>query len=122
MDIGETIILTEEKDFAENISQLHIIKDSDNGYHKEALRKTIDHGHIVIYKVLSKDGFDLQIFSKKNVYRDMFFPLQKLVPDHFRFFSINGKKFNTERHFYFETWTLNRPPHGFEEVFPETVL
>jgi hypothetical protein len=52
----------------------------------------------------------------------MFYPLQKLVPETFRFFSINGKKFRTERHFYFETWTLEKPPHGFEEVFPETVL
>lgn len=122
LNIGETIIITDETEFRYNISELHLNNDFNDSHYKGALRKAIEDDHIVLYKVRSKDGFDLQMFSKKNVYRDMFFPLQKLVPDHFRFFSINGKKFNTERHFYFETWTLDRPPHGFEEVHPETVL
>jgi hypothetical protein len=44
------------------------------------------------------------------------------VDDEFRFFSMNGKRINSERTFYFETWALDRPPHGIEEVFTETVL
>jgi hypothetical protein len=76
----------------------------------------------VIYKEQAKNGFDLHMFSKKNIYTKFFHPLQNMLPDAFRFFSINGKKFRSERHFYFETWTLARPPHGFEEVFPESVL
>lgn len=119
---GEVIVLTKEKDINFDISTLHLQRQKGNDSSKEPLRKALEAGYIVLYKLKAKNGFDLQMFSKQNVYREIFFPLQKLVPDHFRFFSINGKKFNTERHFYFETWTLDRPPHGFEEVHPESVL
>lgn len=123
LNIGEALILSKDNEFNHfDISELEIKNSEEDGYLKESLKKTLEAGFIVIYKVKARDGFDLQMFSRKNVYRDMFFPLQKLVPGHFRFFSINGKKFNTERHFYFETWTLDRPPHGFEEVHPESVL
>lgn len=87
-----------------------------------ALKKALDNNLIVIQKIQAINGFDLQIYSRKNIYRDMFFPLQNMLPEAFRFFSINGKKFNTERHFYFETWTLDKPPHGFEEVFPQSII
>jgi len=122
LDFGETVVLNKKEEISFDISDLHVVANDTYGYNKEPLKKAIETGNIMIYKVKARDGFDLQMFSMKNIYRDMFFPLQKLVPDHFRFFSINGKKFNTERHFYFETWTLDRPPHGFEEVHPETVL
>lgn len=122
LDFGETVVLNKKEEINFDISDLHVVANDTNGYNKEPLKKAIETGNIILYKVKARDGFDLQMFSMKNIYRDMFFPLQKLVPDHFRFFSINGKKFNTERHFYFETWTLDRPPHGFEEVHPETVL
>lgn len=122
IDIGETIVLTNKKNLDFELSKLHIDASEQGNYQNDFLKDAIEAGHIILYKVQAKDGFDIQMFSMKNVYRDMFFPLQKLVPEHFRFFSINGKKFNTERHFYFETWTLDRPPHGFEEVHPETVL
>lgn len=122
LDFGETVVLNENEEINIDISDLHVLANDSNGYNKESLRKAIETGLVIIYKVKARDGFDLQMFSMNNIYRDMFFPLQKLVPDHFRFFSINGKKFNTERHFYFETWTLDRPPHGFEEVHPESVL
>ncbi|HET8865470.1 MAG TPA: hypothetical protein VFM80_07205 [Gracilimonas sp.] len=119
---GEIFILTDKDEVELDISTLHIDVNSNVGHLKEELKEALEANHIVVYKEQAKDGFDLHMFSKKNVYREMFFPLQKLVPDHFRFFSINGKKFRSERHFYFETWTLDRPPHGFEEVHPETVL
>lgn len=94
--------------------------NSRNG--KLHLKHILEQEQIVIYKEQAYDGFDLHLFSKNNIYRNMFFPLQRLAPGNFRFFSINGKKLRNERQFYFETWTLHRPPHGFEEVFPESVL
>lgn len=122
LELGEVFVLTSKDEINFDISALHIDVHSNVGHLKEELKEALEAGHIVVYKEQAKDGFDLHMFSKKNVYRDMFFPLQKLVPEHFRFFSINGKKFRSERHFYFETWTLDRPPHGFEEVHPESVL
>lgn len=122
LELGEVLILSDKEEIEFDISTLHIDVNSNVGHLKDELKEALEAGHIVVYKEQAKDGFDLHMFSKKNVYREMFFPLQKLVPDHFRFFSINGKKFRSERHFYFETWTLDRPPHGFEEVHPESVL
>ena len=122
LEFGEVFILTSKGEVALNISALHIDVNSNVGHLKEELKDALEADHIVVYKEQAKDGFDLHMFSKKNVYREMFFPLKKLVPDHFRFFSINGKKFRSERHFYFETWTLSQPPHGFEEVHPESVI
>ncbi len=118
IDLNEALVLSNEDKIDLDISDLNTKSNS----HKKTLKKALETGHMTLYKVPARNGFDLLMYSQKNVYREMFFPLQKLVPDHFRFFSINGKKFNTERHFFFETWTLDRPPHGFEEVHPETVL
>lgn len=118
LDLYDALVLSSENKIGFDISDLRSNTSSQN----KTLKKTLEAGNMVIYKVPAKNGFDLLMYSQKNVYREMFFPLQKLVPEHFRFFSINGKKFNTERHFFFETWTLDRPPHGFEEVHPETVL
>ena len=118
IDLNEALVLSNEDKIDLDISDLNTKSNS----HKKTLKKALETGHMILYKVPARNGFDLLMYSQKNVYRELFFPLQKLVPDHFRFFSINGKKFNTERHFFFETWTLDRPPHGFEEVHPETVL
>lgn len=121
LELGEVIIVGDKKaDF--DISTLHIDTNSNVGHLKTELREVLENDFVVIYKEQAKDGFDLHLFSKKNIYTNFFHPLQSLLPDAFRFFSINGKKFRSERHFYFETWTLDRPPHGFEEVFPESVL
>lgn len=122
LGLGEVFILTDKETSDLDISSLHIDINSNVGHLKEELKDALENDHIVVYKEQAKNGFDLHLFSKENVYRDLFFPLQKLVPDHFRFFSINGKKFRSERHFYFETWTLDKPPHGFEEVHPESVI
>ncbi|WP_421773647.1 hypothetical protein [Gracilimonas sp.] len=122
LELGEVFVLSDSESTELDIESLHIDINSNVGHLKEELKEALEDGHIVVYKEQAKDGFDLHIFSKKNVYTDMFYPLQELVPDSFRFFSINGKKFRSERHFYFETWTLDRPPHGFEEVHPESVL
>ncbi|MEO9887515.1 MAG: hypothetical protein ABJR05_09080 [Balneola sp.] len=121
LELGEVIVVGDKKaDF--DISSLHIDTNSNVGHLKSELKEVLEAGFVVIYKEQAKDGFDLHLFSKKNIYPTFFHPLQNMLPDAFRFFSINGKKFRSERHFYFETWTLARPPHGFEEVFVESVL
>lgn len=122
LEFGEVLVLTDTDEIDLDMESLHIDTNSNVGHLKTELKETLEEGFIVVYKEQAKDGFDLHMFSKENVYNEMFYPLQELVPDHFRFFSINGKKFRSERHFYFETWTLDRPPHGFEEVHPESVL
>ncbi|MFY0697326.1 MAG: hypothetical protein JXR11_05700 [Balneola sp.] len=121
LEYGEVIVVG-NKDADFDISTLHIDTNSNVGHLKTELREVLESEFVVIYKEQAKNGFDLHLFSKKNIYTKFFFPLQSMLPDAFRFFSINGKKFRSERHFYFETWTLTRPPHGFEEVFPESVL
>lgn len=105
------------------IESLSIDSGSNVGHRKEPLRTALQNDYLVLYKEKAHHGFDLHLFSRDNIYRDLFFPLQALTATpSFRFFSINGRRIQSEKKFYFETWTLNRPPHGAEEVFPETVL
>jgi hypothetical protein len=86
------------------------------------IRSLLGAGHIIIFIEKTDDGCDLHLFSRENIYPVLFRELKPLVSPDFRFFSINGKRAKSDRLFFFETWTLDRPPHGFEEVFPETVL
>jgi hypothetical protein len=120
--IGKAVILTKEESSRWANSELDLDDDSNVGHRKEALAEVLESGDLVLYKENAHQGFDLHLFSEKNIYRSFFDPLKKLLDDQFRFFSINGKRIRSERKFYFETWTLSRPPHGAEEVFPETVL
>ncbi len=87
------------------------------------MRPWLDDGCRVLFTERAHHGTDLHLFSRENIYEAFFERYQPLTgrPD-FRFFSINGKRSKSERLFYFETWTLDRPPHGFEEVFPQTRL
>lgn len=91
-------------------------------YNNSELREVLEKGWVVIYKKKAKDGYDLFILSKQNLYLNFFYPLKSLLPNAFRFFSINGKRVISEKFQYFETWRLDKPPHGFEEVFVESVL
>lgn len=120
--IGSAILITDRATGVLNTGELDIDDNSNVGHRKEKLAEVLLKGDMVLYKEKAKNGFDLHLFSKENIYKDLFFALQNLVSDEFRFFSMNGKRINSERKFYFETWTLDRPPHGAEEVFPETVL
>jgi hypothetical protein len=86
------------------------------------LRQFLNSGHKVFFIEQSEHGADLHLFSRENVYPSLFTHLKPLVNEEFRFFSINGKRAKSDRLFFFETWTLDRPPHGFEEVFSDTVL
>lgn len=121
-EIGSPAFLTDtgKKDW--NAESLEIDSDSNIGHKKSELAEVLETGDLVLYKEKALQGFDFHLFSKKNIYPQLFYPLKKLVSFDFRFFSINGKKLTSERKFYFETWTLDRPPHGAEEVFSSTVL
>jgi hypothetical protein len=87
-----------------------------------AMLKFLDSGQHIIYKEKALNGFDLHIFSRENLYEALFYPLKSLIASDLRFFSINGKRVTGERFFYFETHRIDRPPHGFTEVYPETVV
>ncbi|MCC5927425.1 MAG: hypothetical protein JJU41_12785 [Bacteroidetes bacterium] len=86
------------------------------------LTNILDKGHLVLFKVKAHHGFDLHVFSRANIYRDFFYAFKPLIRPDLRFFSINGKRAKSERLFYFETWSLHQPPHGFEEVFHDTAF
>jgi hypothetical protein len=89
-------------------------------YGKE-IRTILEAGDIAIFKIESNDGFDIQIYTMINLYKELFYSLKSLLQPNFRLFSINGKKLTSDRLFYFETYSLMNPPHGVEEVFEGTV-
>lgn len=88
----------------------------------EPLSHLLSQDHLVLITEKAHDGIDLHIFSRHNLYEPFFRAFQKMVSPELRFFCINGRRVSSERHFYFETWTLERPPHGFMEVTPEARL
>lgn len=85
-------------------------------------RKVLEDETIVLFKRPSEHGFDIQCYSKDNIYLLFFYHLQAMLVPGFRIFSINGKRVHNKDFFYFETTRLEKPPHGFEEVFKESVL
>ncbi|TVQ66949.1 MAG: hypothetical protein EA360_03645 [Balneolaceae bacterium] len=89
---------------------------------KSELAEVLEKNLLVLYKEKAHHGFDLHLFSKMNIYPALFYPFRNLTDEEFRFFSINGKRMRSERMFYFETWALDRPPHGAEEVFRSTEI
>ena len=119
--IGEALVISESEDEID-FEELEIDEESNVGHRKEELSNILKGGAFVLYKEQAHHGFDLHLFSMENIYPALFEALKPLVDKNFRFFSINSKRMGSERHFYFETWTLGNPPHGAEEVLPETVL
>lgn len=120
--IGWPIFLSENDQVEWNRQNLVVDDDSNVGHKKSELAEVLEAGDLVLYKEKAHQGFDLHLFSKDNIYPKLFYPLRKLAGDDFRFFSINGKRIRSERQFYFETWTLQKPPHGAEEVFGDTKI
>lgn len=120
-EIGQVLVVSESpKKY--DYKSLEIDEESNVGHKKEALAEVLKSGALVLYKEQAHHGFDLHLFSLDNIYPALFEQLKPLIDDEFRFFSINSKRMSSERHFYFETWTIDKPPHGAEEVFPETVI
>lgn len=115
-EIGNPAILTLQNGGDRDMEPLKIGPDSNVGHRKSELAEVLEQDDLVVYKEPALQGFDVHLFSKKNIYPMLFYPIQELLSDDFRFFSINGKRIQSERKFYFETWTLENPPHGVEEV------
>ena len=121
VEIGQALVISTE-DGNYDFDTLQIDEESNVGHKKEELAEILKTGAYVLYKEQAHHGYDLHLFSMDNIYPALFKQFKPLVDDDFRFFSINSKRMGSERHFYFETWTLDNPPHGAEEVMPETVL
>lgn len=120
-EVGQALVISNNGDVYD-FKSIEVDEESNVGHKKDELRKILESGAYVLYKEQAHHGYDLHLFSMENIYPRLFENLKPLVDDQFRFFSINSKRMGSERHFYFETWTLDNPPHGAEEVFPETVL
>lgn len=118
---GQALVIS-KTDVNYNFDKLAVDEESNVGHKKDELRTILQSGARVLYKEQAHHGYDLHLFSMENIYPQLFENLKPLVDEQFRFFSINSKRMGSERHFYFETWSLDNPPHGAEEVFPETVL
>ena len=86
------------------------------------LRRLLMKDEVILVKRAAFDGHDIDLYSKQNPYIDFFYPLKSLLPDAYRFFSINGKRIHNKEALFFEQTRLDKPPHGFEEVHPESVL
>ena len=121
-EIGWPILLSKKNDVEWNQQKLALDDESNVGHKKSELAEVLKSGDLVLYKEKAHQGFDLHLFSEKNIYPNLFYPLRELAGDEFRFFSINGKRIRSERQFYFETWSLHKPPHGAEEVFSDTKI
>ena len=87
-----------------------------------ALHDLIRDKTIVAFKEKAHHGWDLHLYSLTNVYPALFGALKPFISSNCRLFSMNGKRIRSERLFYFETWTLDKPPHGAEEVLENTTL
>lgn len=122
LNIGHALVISESVGKEYDFNELEIDEESNVGHKKEELSKILKTGAFVLYKEQAHHGFDLHLFSLENIYPNLFKAFKPLVSDNFRFFSINSKRMGSERHFYFETWTLDKPPHGAEEVLKKTVL
>ncbi len=122
IDIGHAMIFTKKGEMKWDTEKLQIHTDSNIGHIKSDIAEVLESDDLVLYKENAHHGYDLHLFSKENIYPKLFYPLRELVNRNFRFFSVNGKRVKSERTFYFETWALDRPPHGAEEVFKSTKL
>ncbi|WP_445666722.1 hypothetical protein [Fodinibius sp. AD559] len=121
--IGEALVISNNSELPEiDLASLSLDTESKVGHKKDEIRTVIESGAYLLYKEPAHHGFDLHLFSEENIYPVLFKAFKPLVDKEFRFFSINNKRMRSERHFYFETWTLDNPPHGAEEVFSETIL
>ncbi len=121
---GQALVIAKgDAPSSEILRTLSTTSGAEPRQHRKILGEELKKGRFVFFKEQAHHGFDLQLYSAKNIFREMFPGLKALLnsPD-FRFFSINAKRMRSERMFYFELWTLDNPPHGFEEVFPESVL
>lgn len=101
-----------------------IILDNHTGIRENFRPMTalLDSGYNVLLTEKAHHGIDIHLFSAQNLYETIFDSCKKLISPGLRYFSINANRVGSERHFYFETWTLDRPPHGFQEVTKDATI
>jgi hypothetical protein len=88
----------------------------------DELQELLQSESVILFKEEAQHGFDIQILCRDNIYELFFNAFRTLLSDNFRFFSINSKRINSRKKFFFELNSLQRPPHGAEEVQDDTVL
>src|SRR5699024_1145599 len=118
----EAIMIASQDPADFSFDKLYTSEDLHLKYNGTMLQNLLKDGAYILFKERSHHGYDLYLLSLENIYHNLFNAWKPLVDDEFRFFSVNSNRMRTERHYYFETWRLYRPPHGAEEVRPETVL
>lgn len=109
----------------EVLRSMSITSGEEPTKHRALLGDQLQKGHTVLFKEQSHHGYDVQMYTPSNIYGNLFAFMKELAfsdPEQTptRLFSINAKRMRSERQFYFEMWSLDQPPHGFEEVFPQT--
>lgn len=119
---GEFLLLYRGAAPSVDVDRLSNEQPSGLSHGSEALHTALEQGDRVLYAEQAHHGLDLHLVCRENIYRELFTPLKELVDENFRFFSMNGKRIRSERLFFFDTWRLEQPPHGIEEVYSETVL
>lgn len=112
---GEAVVLHTD-DLAGNPAELNLGMQIGVFERLPQLISFLDRDIHVVFKEPALNGFDIHIFSRQNLYEILFNPLSSLIGQSLRLFSINGKKAKNEKLFYFETYRIDRPPHGFNEV------
>lgn len=123
IELGNALIISGPNELPDlKLLDLKIGTEAKVGHKKDEIRTVIESGAYLLYKEPAHHGYDIHLFSEKNIYPKLFEAFKPLIGNDFRFFSINNKRMRSERHFYFETWTLTNPPHGAEEVLSSTTL
>jgi hypothetical protein len=121
VEIGSLIVGTTSTD--QQVSIQAMTEQHSGSADTLSLIKThLEKDHIVLFKEVAHHGWDIQLYSLKNRYEALFYALQPYIIPGVRMFSMNGKRLRSERLFYFETWSLENPPHGVEEVFRSTEI
>ncbi|MGM0507290.1 MAG: hypothetical protein ACQER4_08920 [Bacteroidota bacterium] len=119
---GDLILFSRSETPSVSPEHLLSVQDETMSHRSDSLKASLEAGERILFVEKAHHGIDLHLFSMENIYRQLFYPIQGMVTDSFRFFSMNGKRIRSERAFFFETWRMERPPHGIEEVFQQTVL
>lgn len=90
--------------------------------YKSLLADCMRVGFVVLVKAPHKNGFDLMLHANQNLYGRFFEPFKSLSGGQdLRIFSINLKRMDKERKLFFELHNVQNPPHGAEEIVPESV-
>ena len=74
---GEVVVVKKSEGFNIDISKMH----RSNSAFTTVLKEALENEYVVIYKDEAPNGFNLHLFTKKNIYPSLFYPLQHMLPD-----------------------------------------